>query len=138
MSIFSFEEVSNIYASSDGIVIKVHSVPSTNLQTFNRNISQLFKAIGDSGKDDFWSPIIRILKRFRFDVSAAPLSKDILSEKAKVVNANLNTKIHFCGVAYSTELALMLKLLAEQAQQLSDTEETNLLDYLAELVSKNR
>ncbi len=138
MSIYSFDEVSDVYRSSNRITIKVHSVSSTNLQTFNRNIGLLFRTIGEGSNDEFWPPIISALKRFRFDVSAAPLSEDILSEKAKTLNENLKGKIHYCDVAYSSELAGMLKLLAEQAQQLSETVETNLLDVLVELVSKNQ
>ncbi len=138
MSIYSFEEVNNIYTSSDGTRINVYSVPSINLQMYNRNISQLFRTIGDAGKDDFWSPIIGALKRFRFDVSAAPLSKDIICEKAKIINSKLKTKIHYCETVYGSESAVMLNLLTEQAQQISDSVETNLLDFLVDLVSKNQ
>jgi hypothetical protein len=131
---FSFEDLNNIYASSEGTKIMVHSVSSTNLQVFNRNIRVLFKTISEDGKDDFWSPIISDLKRFRFDLSAAPLLQKIISEKAKVLNVKLINKINHCELVYCSEQAAMLKQLAEQAQQLSDTSETNLLDFLAKLI----
>lgn len=138
MNVLSFEEANNIYESSNETRIKVHSVPSTNLQMYNRNISLLFKAIGDDGKDDFWSLIISELKRFRFDLSAAPLSKNIVSDKAKILGRKLKNKINYCDQVYSSELAAMLNVLAEQAQQLSSTVETNLLDFLVTLASQKK
>ena len=138
MSSFSFEEVNNIYSSSNGVIVNIHSVPSANLQTYSQNTHLLFKAIGDDGKNDFWSSVISDIKRFNFDVSAAPLSKEIRNDKAKYLYEKLKTKINYCEMVYGSEPAGMLNLLAEQARQLSVAEETNLLDFLSELVSKNQ
>ena len=138
MSTYSFEEISHVYSSSDGVMIQVHSVPSINFQTFHQNISLLFKTIGEGENDEFWSPIVSSLKRFRFDISAAPISKKILSEKARILYGRLHPKVYYCTNVYGLELAGILHQLAEQALELSGAPETNLLDFLATLVSKHR
>ena len=137
MSNYSFDEINNIYDNSSRRTVQVHSVSSPNLQTLCRNISRLFKLIGDAGRDDFWLPTIGSLKRFRFEVSAAPLSNDFLRERARILSQNLNVKVPYCELVYSSEVALMLKLLAEQAQQISETIEANLLEFLTDLIRKD-
>ncbi len=138
MSIYHMDEVDNIYNSSKGLKIKVHSVPSANLQTFNRNISHFLRIIGQDGNDDFWMPITNELKRFRFDLSAAPLSKEIISQKALNLHGSLQSRINYCETVYGTELAITLKQLAEQALLLSEVEETNLLNFLVDLIKLNK
>lgn len=138
MSVFSFNETSDIFESSNGTTVKVHSISSTNLQTFHRNISQLLGAIGEGGSDEFWIPIISALKRFRFDISAMPQSKIYLSENAKTLQSYLSSKVYRCRLSYGSELASILNLLAEQAQQLAEKPESNLLEYLTKIVFENQ
>ena len=68
------DEVSAIFSCQSEIKIEVHSVSSPGLQMFTRNISDLLKILGENGQDEFWCPIVREIKRFRFDISAAPLT----------------------------------------------------------------
>jgi hypothetical protein len=137
MSDHLIEQINHIYKCSNKISINVHSIPSVNFQTFHRNISLLLKLLGSDSVDDYWSPIISSLKRFRFDVSAAPLSKSILSEKAKILSASLNIEAKRCEQVYGKEYSNMLNLLASQAKLISANIETNLLDFLANFAVSN-
>lgn len=137
MNIYSLDEINSVYSILSDVKVTAHSVSWINLQTFNRNISKLFKTIADGGRDEFWYPIVSLLKRFRFDVSAAPLSSDILRKKLETLSSELRSKTKLCNAVFGSELATMLGLLADQAQELSGNVETGLLDMLVDLVSKS-
>ena len=135
MSVINMDQTTIIFSCQSETKVKVHSISSPNLQIFNRNVSQFFKTLGEDGQDDYWSPIVREIKRFRFDLSAAPLSQKEITTKGEALHKLLRSKVAQSKLVYSPEQSEMLSQLAGQANQLANIREQSLLDSLIQLVN---
>jgi len=93
-----------------------------------------FKTLGDDGKDEFWSPIVRGLKRFRFDVSAAPLTKEQFSSRAKALYDLFISKENQSKLAYGWEQSEMFSQIVALTEKMIYIPEQSLLDKLIHLV----
>lgn len=136
MNISDMDDANVIYSCQSDIKVKVHSVPSPTLQMFTRNISFFLRSLGEDGADEFWSPIVREVKRFRFDISAAPLSHKSVSVRAESLHTFLKSKVRQSKLAYSWEQSETLFQLTEQASQLISIPEQSLLETLLNLINK--
>lgn len=135
MSVANMDEANTVFMCQAETKLKVHSISSPNFKIFSRNVSLLLNSLGEDGQDEVWAPIIRELKRFRFDLSAAPLSQKVVTHKAEALHKILRSKIAQIKLAYGPAQSEMLSVLAQQAQQLANIHEQSLLDTLIHLVN---
>lgn len=136
MNSSDMNEASTIFSCQSEIKVKVHSVSSPGLQMFTRNISVFLKTLGEDGQDEFWNPIVREIKRFRFDISAAPLTNRYLSVVIECLYDLLKSKISQSKLVYGREQSEMLSQLAEQARILKGNSEQSLLDTFLHLINQ--
>lgn len=130
------DEVSAIFSCQSEIKIEVHSVSSPGLQMFTSNISDLLKILGENGQDEFWCPIVREIKHFRFDISAAPLTNRYLSDRIEDLYDLLKSKVPQSKLVYDREQSEMLSQLTEHARILKDNSDQSLLDTFLYLINQ--
>jgi hypothetical protein len=72
-----------IYACNDACSHTVHYACHPRFRTFSMALAQIDRALGETAGDDFWRDWLRQLRRYRFDVSAAPYHSIILPPSSK-------------------------------------------------------
>jgi len=77
-----------IYACNDACSHTVHYACHPRFRTFSMALAQIDRALGETAGDDFWRDWLRQLRRYRFDVSAAPLP---FNHPAAVLEAQLSS-----------------------------------------------
>jgi hypothetical protein len=92
--------VDNVYASGSAATIKWHSVKFPEFRFYAKALSWFLSELGEATKDDEWQPIINKLKRFRFDVCAAPLSEDLLKARLSSIQLTLLGQDEYCRSVY--------------------------------------
>ena len=86
----TISSVNDVYSSSKKVTIKRLSVKFPELHNFSSQLDRLVRYLGETTQDDFWKSIIRKLKRFRFEIIAAPLSQDLLYANIQELLIGLN------------------------------------------------
>jgi hypothetical protein len=111
MNSASIESVTNLYSCANELVVRWYSVRFPELHRYSIALDQLAGLLGDSAEDDFWYPVIRKSKRFRFHICAAPLSEEILQDELSELILLIKAKVSACHLMYpaaSNQLLLAL------------------------------
>jgi hypothetical protein len=130
MKALTINEANSVFVCNGRTDVKIHNIQAPMLKVFHRNISKFLGTIWDNSKDDFWVPIIRGLKRVRFDISAAPLRQDAINKSTEELHNFLQNKIYPCELMYGNEPAALLRILTENLKQIYSTKQDYLLDAL--------
>lgn len=62
-----------IYTCRSSVQVKYRRIPHAAFEEFSLRLRNLERALGDDASNEYWRPIMRNLKRYRFETSAAPL-----------------------------------------------------------------
>lgn len=135
MKNISIEAVDEIYKCVRDVTIITCRVQAPELYSFNRNIFSFLGSLGDYSLDDFWNPAVRRLKRFWFDVSAAPLRDYIIRESSHSLSLILQKKVATCAQVYPAIEEPLLSLV-EQLENLSEKKLDYILNAILELAHK--
>lgn len=125
----TLSSVNEVYSSSKKVTIKRLSVKFPELCNFSLQLDRLVRYLGESIQDDFWKSIIRKLKRFRFEIIAAPLSQDLLHANIQELLVGLKPSIEECRVMYPTLVQPFIDLL-DQLESIIEQRVCYLLDSL--------
>lgn len=121
MKIIPIESVSPVYSCAKGTILKYCSIKFPELRIFSASLKNFIFVLGGSEEDDFWRPIIRKLRRFRFDLCAAPLTEEIFQNQLAGLlaylqeNSNLCSQMYPGAIKYYSELINRLDLLSNVA-----------------------
>jgi len=135
MNTFYISDVSKIYLCGKGTTLKWHSVQYPEFHVFAALIDQLNGSLGDSSKDQFWTPIIRKLKKLRFDFCAAPFSEQLMRALLSDSLAGLKQYQEPCQQMYPNSIK-QLSFLINQIDVLLSNKLPNLLDTFIELIGE--
>ena len=72
----SFDSVSAVYDCARLADFEVHNIDDAEFHRFCLSLGQFERSLGESVGDDYWRPVLRTLKRYRFDISSTPLPFD--------------------------------------------------------------
>ena len=72
----SFDSVSAVYDCARLADFEVHNIDDAEFHRFCLSLGQFERSLGESVGDDYWRPVLRALKRYRFDISSTPLPFD--------------------------------------------------------------
>jgi len=125
----SFSEASTIYECGRNPRIVRHFVNCPEFKQFCFKLKQFEKLLGDAADDGFWRPLLPVLKRYRFEMSASPLPFDY-PDVTPALPAMLNKTITHCREVYPGYVA-HLKELSLYLKKLSEIAVNPLLDFLA-------
>lgn len=111
-------QVSNVYACSRQLSIVPHLISFPELGKFSLNLKRLMKRLGESLEDPYWAGFIRPLKRYQFDLSAAPWPAQGIQEYTRECQRNATEQLQRCHLMYpalvepASELVATLNAIA--------------------------
>jgi len=79
------------------------------LATLNREITKLFKMLGDERELSFWTSIITTLKKVRFDLATLPVSPEHII--ATQLIAQLNKELAICKISFPDSAEHLSKII---------------------------
>ncbi|BDA71631.1 hypothetical protein CAL7716_057970 [Calothrix sp. PCC 7716] len=89
----SVSNISNIYSYS-GLTINVTRLHHQELTNYYLHLKEFKKSLGENAEDDYWKEFIRPLKRYQFQLCAAPLAfnypKECQPDSLKYIKEHLS------------------------------------------------
>ena len=96
----SLDSVNAVYDCARLAKFDVHHVDDANFQEFCLLLREFERSLGESARDDYWRPFLRLLKRYRFDVSSTPLRFDYTVDRSPSLVEHLKRKLLHCDLIY--------------------------------------
>ena len=100
MNQLSLESVSTVYDCARSAIVKVHHVDDKKFHNFCLLLREFERSLGEYAGHDFWRKFLRPLKRYRFDLSAAPLAFNYQSDDNPGISEGLLNQIANCDLIY--------------------------------------
>ncbi|MGI9064875.1 MAG: hypothetical protein ACR2HX_00495 [Pyrinomonadaceae bacterium] len=121
-----------IYACRRAVQIKHHRIAHRDFKDFSLKLRSLERDLGDEVGNEYWKPFVRYLKRYRFEVSAAPVGFG----NSAVMPPDLLQWLHAhhaqCPMLYPQFAAASQELLG-YLTRLVEADDNPLLDYAMKL-----
>ena len=96
----SLDSVNAVYDCARLAKFDVHQVDDAKFQEFCLLLREFERSLGESARDDYWRPFLRLLKRYRFDVSSTPLHFDYPQGHSPGLVEQLKRKLMHCDLIY--------------------------------------
>lgn len=93
-------QVSHVYACSRQLSLIPHLISFPELGTFSLALKRFIKLLGESLDDPYWAGFIRPLKRYQFDLCAAPWLAAGLQEYTRDCQRNAAERLKSCHLMY--------------------------------------
>lgn len=123
MSLFrSIADVSKVYNNNRTLTIESHFISYPSLARFNSRLTAFSKVLGQDYEDSYWSVFLRTLKRYRFDICAAPWASESLKNHTREIYSIANQQIRDCHLIYpallepAQSLVSSLEVLYDEGQ----------------------
>ncbi|MCI0559428.1 MAG: hypothetical protein L0332_13070 [Chloroflexi bacterium] len=113
MVLLSLADVDKVYSCSRLLSISTHFVSYPALAQFSSSLHKFLRELGDASEDPYWQAFVRPLKRYRFDISAAPLSNVTIQEYACSLESQLRRQLANCHLVFPSLAHPSFKLLDE-------------------------
>jgi hypothetical protein len=125
--------VDKVYNSGNAATLKWHSVKFPEFRLYAKALSWFLGALGEATRNDEWQPIIKKLKRFRFDVCASPLAEELLTNRLSSMTLSLSGIDEYCRLVYPNAHRTFTTLI-EQIDRLTSVRKDRMLFELHALV----
>lgn len=131
MGFLTIDTANEIYTCSRDRRMQRHTVSHTGFRSFCKALSSFEKMLGEATKEEYWTPFLRWLRRYRFHMSAAPLPFTWQDPSIPDLERLMSRHIAQCNLIYPkfAQQAHNLLTLFSQVAKLSDNP---LLDRLAQ------
>jgi len=133
MTSISLADADRIYTCGRDCLYTVHYARHARFRTFSIALTQLDRALDETASDDFWRDWLRQLRRYRFDVSAAPLQFDHPAAIFEAQLSSLQARLVECDALFP-DFAQSARALIEQLWGLVATRDNPLLEMLKRLL----
>ncbi len=137
MNTLSFDDIDRIYRNCANFSLKYINVESSELARFVQDLSEFERDLKDLQGEDYWQTYLRKLKRSRFELCAAPLSK---LQKQQMMEETLNwlrSHLKNCAELYPS-VANNAHALVNRLATIINSEENPLLNAIRNGVDSNR
>ena len=94
------DELESIYQCAERISVRRISVPFAGLAKLSKAIRKFEWSLGELASEDDWQRFLRVVKRFKFDVSAALLSQKQLENMVTITAESLDDQIRWLNHFY--------------------------------------
>jgi hypothetical protein len=98
----TLDSVTAVYRCSETCDVQLHKLDHTGFRDFCFGLRAFERALGDDVTDDFWQVFLRRLKRYRFEVTAAPVSFHNPAIAGPELLQELESCIEHCDSLYPT------------------------------------
>lgn len=136
MKTISLPEASLVYSQAKGFSVRRHRVRHDDFAVFSFRLQELKRACGDEEDNELLQPFVRRLRRYWFDLCAAPLpfnSDLILGQEAL---CSLSDRLLQCELSYP-RLAAQGRQLLQIVERLAQAGTNPLLERLIEIYSSS-
>ncbi len=133
----SIAEVDDIYRNVAQGEIRLHPVADETLRGFSVSVMKLIRALGDDAGDRAVMPLLSWLRRFRFSLSATPLSPRHLADHCVVSEEPLGRLALRALVGYSRH-DYLINDAVERAQRLTEEPASGLNEAMLSLVDQTK
>jgi len=123
-----------IYECSNSFTLTVTTVEHELFQQFCFNLKKFMGNLGNLVEDEYWKKYLRMLKRYRFEMMAAPVS--YAYGKTMLLNSNMEQHLSICDSLYSSHATEAQDLFATFVK-LVNLDVNPLLDTLLEMCDKD-
>lgn len=119
----------------DTRTVRYHVIDHQPFGVFVARARQFERAVGPVAEDDFWFPLLRAVKRYRFNVAAAPLRFD---EAVIVPKLSEERARHMAAVAdqVSPSIARLVQALVDGLFAVTHSPDAPLLDRLSTVLAE--
>ena len=117
----SMLEVVDVYAVATAATVTRVRVEDAQLRAFSDGVSRLLRRLGDDADDEYWAPVMRRLRRVRWELATTPLPSNHaalgLSESSAFVERSLRAcdRIYPAHAASARSICEQLEALATAA-----------------------
>ena len=133
MRTVTLDEASEVYSTCGDVCIERHRVSQQHFEEFSLGLRRFELALSDvDGEDDYWRWFLRRLKRYRFELSAAPLPFGCQVIMPRESVAELEQHLARCEMLYP-HLAPQARGLLGMIRGLVKLNENPVLDRLLEI-----
>jgi hypothetical protein len=133
MRTLTLDEVSEVYSTCGDVIIERHRVRHRYFEEFSVGLRRFELALSDGdGEDDYWRWFLRRVKRYRFELSAAPLPFGCQVIMPHDSVAELGQRLTRCEMLYP-HLAPQARGLVGMISRLVELNENPILDRLLEI-----
>lgn len=134
MEYLTFLEADRLHLYSSEIIINRHLVKHHEFKRFCLLLRKFERMLEEDLKDDFWRSTIRLLRRYRFDLSAAPVPFNDPLIYTLQIREQINQTISKSKVLYP-EFVHSFREIADSIRTLVDSGANPILEVLRNLVS---
>lgn len=131
----SITNVDEIYLCCKKADINIHSITFPELRTLFISIDRFIRSLGEIYEDPFWYPKMRLLKRYRFDISAAPLTDVLLKRMTLDLFGTLKSYSSMISLMYP-DFSSPYSNLLDEINKISNLKLDRLLEELSEVANK--
>jgi hypothetical protein len=135
MAEVSVAAASEIYACNVAVGVEHRRVRHLQFRDFCFRIRHLLKALGETGADEYWRPIVSTLKRYRFEASVAPVGFGNKCLMPPETIYKIELQLERCRRLFQPELAAEGTILLETLKGLVAADDNPLLNELTDLAA---
>jgi len=136
MNQMTFHEADALYTLAARPVVRRHYVTHGGCKTFSLALSKFEKGLGDLAQDESWRNLLYVLKNYRFEISAAPITFNSPSLH-RFSPEQIQSRFTQCRLSYP-QFSQPLDALKKIFDQLRAAKENPLANCIAKLVDKGR
>ncbi|MEQ8974166.1 MAG: hypothetical protein RIE73_27695 [Coleofasciculus sp. C1-SOL-03] len=133
----SLSDVRKIYDCSNRVKITYHPVEQSNFEDFCVALKNFKRLLNEAAEDDYWRNFLYPLRRYQFELSAAPLPFNTTSASDYINLANLQKQLSRLEVSYP-DLFLPATGLLSQLYILSNSSSNPLLSIYSSIYKSNK
>lgn len=120
---------SRIYEYAARATLSWHSLAHAPFRDFSYSLDRLVRVLGEDTSAEYWQPVVRHLRRYRFDVCAAPLPFDYQEKYIPVPVTPIEHQLAHCEQLYPS-YALAAREVISSYRQLVSVGDNPMLDAL--------
>lgn len=129
MKFVSLAAASRLYDCKADVTLEKHLVGFPLFSRFCFALRRIERAIGEHAEDEYWRPFLRQLRRYRFELTAAPLPGNHLRLVGALDLPTLRAGLRQCHQVYP-QLAQEAQAVLELAEEMSRSEANPMADFL--------
>ncbi|HYJ89186.1 MAG TPA: hypothetical protein VEW46_24185 [Pyrinomonadaceae bacterium] len=126
-----------IYSCRSAVQVEHHRLPHPAFKEFSFRLRTFERELGEEVENEYWKPFLRSLKRYRFEVTAAPLGFGNPIVMPADLLGWLHAQLEQCTMLYPKFAASSRKLL-QSLDQLVEGNDNPLLDHISRLSGSAR
>lgn len=128
----TFSAVDDLYFYAETCNVTEHPVSHPALQSFYLGLNAFARRLGETARDDYWTPYLRQLRRYRFGLCASLLPPGHPAIYSADTMRQLSAHLRRVDTIYPT-FAQSAHGLLQEARSLAGRQENPLLDVLTTL-----